>query len=851
MQVPGIFRMLAGGERKQQHSLSSTERKVILSDYYSALTAAGIGMHGRAKPWSIDRAITEGYERVGWVFRSVDTIAGNAARVDDLPFRYRRPGKDGDYDDENPMCHLLNRRANPMEDARAFRKRLFAQVLLSKPGAFVEISRTNGGDPYRLDLLPPGRTRIVPGTGADPISHYEVRRTDGSMFTLAPEDVRWVRDPHPTDPYSGVTPLEAAGMSVELDYFARLYNVSFMRNDGRPGGILAVDGDMDEEDMDRIEDKFGRGPVDAGRLSVIAGQLSYVDVAARPRDMQYVHTAKNSKDEILSFFGVAESVMGNASGRTFANAETELYGFWSITMRNILSLVASAFDDNADDTLLPLFDTEAIEVLQIPKQKARAEAREEVTLGLRSIESYIRFAGRGDEIESTPETRALWIPSGKAPLAATEADKIAMGQAPDPNARPEPAAAVEAGDTPAAVESGGVPAIAAAPVGDPAAIEQAPDAPALFASATEVPAAAAVTPRLAPAPAQTKALQPSARSVITAEVKAAAPWLEIRPADTESAAEAAIADALTTLVVKWTERTVMRLRSPKVRKGTRHWSPEYAVDTRVGTKALDAAYSVAEDQAAAETDEATRSLVEEAALAAAAAYLTATAASGVIPGVPAVPGAALGAGAAAAGLAALYGAPAGEDGSGPLWEAMRAGDAITVDMLPADVVQAIRQQASAAVPHLVSGARGQSRKVSAAITALDAAGEPIEDVVVAVRGLASDLENWAKTAAAQAAGSAVEVGHDAAAATVAGAGGVDVQRQWLSRLDERVRDTHHKAHGQKRPLGEPFTVGYASLRFPRDPLGPPGETRSCRCKVVYRHKRTGRFVPTVKVEAAS
>lgn len=58
------------------------------------------------------------------------------------------------------------------------------------------------------------------------------------------------------------------------------------------------------------------------------------------------------------------------------------------------------------------------------------------------------------------------------------------------------------------------------------------------------------------------------------------------------------------------------------------------------------------------------------------------------------------------------------------------------------------------------------------------------------------------------------------------------QKRWVSRHDERVRETHRIANGQIVGLYEPFHVGLAFLQYPGDPSGPANETINCRCVVV-------------------
>ena len=62
----------------------------------------------------------------------------------------------------------------------------------------------------------------------------------------------------------------------------------------------------------------------------------------------------------------------------------------------------------------------------------------------------------------------------------------------------------------------------------------------------------------------------------------------------------------------------------------------------------------------------------------------------------------------------------------------------------------------------------------------------------------------------------------------------EVVRIWSTRLDGRERASHNTANGQQVPLGQPFIVGGAALRYPGDRLGPAREIIQCRCAVATR-----------------
>jgi HK97 family phage portal protein len=778
--------------------LRSQEAKVVLSSYYEALVNAT--MHSRARQWSVEQSISLGYERIVWAFKAVNAIAGNASR---LPIVV----KDGEnIVEDHPLTKLLNgRAANPLETGPGFRKRLSAQYCLSKPGVFVEVTKTYGGTIKRLDLLPPGRTEIVPPRyGDDLVDHYVVTTLHGERRPIDVDKVIWFREHHPLDPYSGVTPLEPANLSIELDHFARLYNVNFLARDGRPGGIVGVetvpgeDGEMSESEMDRIESKFGKGPTEAGALTVLAGKLTYVDVASKPRDMAYQQLSQNAKAEILGAFGVPLSVIGDASGRTFSNAEQELDNFWLVhPMPDHISGVLAGFQELlGDEDLEVSVDDSKVESMRRAKAKQLEEARAEIESGVRSIGSYLELAGRSDEAEDIPQMRAFWVPAGRNPLPSREEDAAALGQGGPGGAAGPPADGAPAGPDGA---------------GDPAAADGAP--PELPPGAPPAPGVGTATRAVAMLPATTSASAAVARLQGAAAASKALPAgrrarsprqrtvLKVNPVDEEphrernqpvtADHEAAVAAALEALTERFIERTVARVQEPKRRKGTRHFAAQHEMDTRVGTKALDTSKAVDPERWGQETEDAARP-----ALTAAAAAAAAQTASDL------------------------------------------TGDDETHPGARAAVIAAVVALAG-------RSARRQGERLAAVLNLADQAGEALAVIVEKIRAWAARLKRWARSLAAHLITAIVEGSSQAEVVALAQAGIIDpeqVEQTWVTRRDERVRETHEDADGQTVSLGAPFIVGRALLRYPGDPAGPPEEIANCRCWVRLRVRAPRRLL---------
>lgn len=401
------------------------EEKVIA---VGAPVAYNAGMVGRpySDGWDIERAYREGVAKVTWVWRSIDAIAGNQARLPMIMRENNSPT--GELVENSDLAPLLNSVANDGESAFAFRYRLSSQLLMSSRGVFVEIVRGRGGQPVALHLLPPQNTAPIP----DPkkfVSGFEVALPDGSKKVLKPDNVLWVRRPHPLDPYLSMTPMEAAGIAIEVESLAKVYNRNFLLNDGRPGGLLVIRGEIDEDDKEELRSRFRGNLAQSGAVGVISSDegADFVDTGASPRDAAYIQMRDLTKNEILAAFGVPESIIGNASGRTFSNAAEEGKVFWMETMMPHLELLSRAFDV-LDDKNYVTFETESVPILIMAKQERNQFLLNEYQNGLISANEYRGGTGKIEVVSELADS--LLSNPNLTPIGNTEMplDEMQQGQ---------------------------------------------------------------------------------------------------------------------------------------------------------------------------------------------------------------------------------------------------------------------------------------------------------------------------------------------------------------------------------------------------------------------------------------
>lgn len=406
--------------------------------------------------WSVQRAVREAYEPNPLVYRAIEVLCTNAINQP-IVLRQGDPETGKTIDtahDPTRLLYVLNRRANPWETARVFRHRMVAQWLLSSKGEFIEVIRTRAGGIAMINLLDPDLVDMIPD-GTDPMHAFRIRTPNSATgfdylprFDPAasveeqPASILWLRNPHPTVAWQGMSPVQAAGLPIDLDRYARLYNRRFLQNDGRPGGLLSIKGSVSGPTMELIQAQFTGGPESAGRTTVInADSVSYADTSGSPRDTLWGDTMDRTRREICTAFGVPESVLGDASGRTFSNADAEYAMFWEHRM---LPLVR-ALDDQLDiltavmgDDLYLRHDLSKVWVLGRYERERQDRIVADYEQGFRTVDD-VREA-KGLERMDVPATRVLWIPAAKLAVATKDNPHDAIEAAAAPVGGPVTAA---------------------------------------------------------------------------------------------------------------------------------------------------------------------------------------------------------------------------------------------------------------------------------------------------------------------------------------------------------------------------------------------------------------------------
>ena len=308
----------------------------------------------------------EGYGMNVIVFRCVDLISKALANIE------MQVHVNDDVVEDHPLAKLLQN-PNPVQGGSDFWQAYTAfRLITGNPymeKLLVGESGENGGTPAELWIVPPYQMKILArDDNPVPLGYL----WEGSGRTRS-----WKTDPfNPLSFWYGLSPMEAAALSVDQHNSAGKWNTKLLQNSGSPSGFLMTEevlGDAEYKQIKKRIDENYRGPNNAGEWMLMEGGLDWKQAGLSPKDMDWLEGKNLSAQDIAGVYGVPLQVIPIPGSQTFANYEQARAALYEDT---VIPLMDSLVDElnrwlspHYGENVRIGYDVDQIEALEVRRKE--------------------------------------------------------------------------------------------------------------------------------------------------------------------------------------------------------------------------------------------------------------------------------------------------------------------------------------------------------------------------------------------------------------------------------------------------------------------------------------------------
>lgn len=289
----------------------------------------------------------------GWVFACVQAIAQEVSIID---LKLMRQTGDGDEEIFDHELISLLKAVNP----RMTQHELFeiTQSHLELEGnAFWFLARDKMKTIRQIWPLRPDRVTFLQDKEVPVmISEFIYRQKDGGKTRFEPDDIvhfaNFNAEGDYPFPVRGKGTVEAAGLSIDTNEFAREWNARFFKNSARPDMIFKAPGTLGADEYEQLKRKINsafQGVDKSHRMLLLQGGLEVDKLTNSQKDMDFVKQVIQTRDEILAIFRVPKAVLGIVEDTNRANAETQLFTFARLTIEPKMRKIV----DTLNEMLIP------------------------------------------------------------------------------------------------------------------------------------------------------------------------------------------------------------------------------------------------------------------------------------------------------------------------------------------------------------------------------------------------------------------------------------------------------------------------------------------------------------------
>ena len=274
--------------------------------------------------------------QLGAVYRCVEVISDSVAQLPlslyEVVSNGERPAR------EHPAFNLVSKEPSPTMSRFPFVKALVTSMLLQGNG-YAYIRRDRLGNPAELVLISPSLVTIT-DTG-------EIGKPDRLSYNITGIGRVSARDMihilnHTDDGVHGISTLTHAIQSLNLAWASEQHARGFFTGGANLGGILAVQGPMNQKQGEEIKQKwinsFGQTGTPNG-VAVLPGNMTFQPITVNPSEAQLLETRQYSVVDICRFFGVSPVKCFDLTHSSYSTVEATQLSFLTDTLAPILEKI--------------------------------------------------------------------------------------------------------------------------------------------------------------------------------------------------------------------------------------------------------------------------------------------------------------------------------------------------------------------------------------------------------------------------------------------------------------------------------------------------------------------------------
>ena len=292
----------------------------------------------------------EGYSKNEIVHACIRELSVSAATP---RYHVTAPSTDGgSIEVGRGLLYDLVTKPNPYNDWYSFIERL-TTFLMVAGNAYVIKERSRGDSVTALYLLRPDRVTIVAG---DYGAESYVYTVGGKEYGIEARDMCHLALPNPAGDLYGLSPLQVAARTVNLDLNMTDFAKVYFQNAGVPSGLLKLKKRLTSQEeastiRSRWRSQFG-GTNNFHRVAILDEDAEYQPMSNTPKDMELTGLHNLTESRICAVFGVPPILIGANVGlqrSTFSNYREARLAFHSETLEPMVSRILRYFNRNLFD----------------------------------------------------------------------------------------------------------------------------------------------------------------------------------------------------------------------------------------------------------------------------------------------------------------------------------------------------------------------------------------------------------------------------------------------------------------------------------------------------------------------